>query len=152
VSAASRPRLAVDLGTTWTAAAHGDGRSVELGPQGATMPSVVARDGDGFVVGHAAERVLATRPESGIREIKRRFGDTTPVVLDGQPYTPDALTVELLRGVASSAGVDRYWSPYYEIEARPIVRYGATIGSNITVNKDRPGGWYRPAVYRCTIG
>ncbi|MDO9174253.1 MAG: Hsp70 family protein, partial [Actinomycetota bacterium] len=106
MSAASRPRLAVDLGTTWTAAAHGDGRPVELGPQGATMPSVVARDGDGFVVGHAAERVLATRPESGIREIKRRFGDTTPVVLDGQPYTPDSLTVELLRGVAVSAGVD----------------------------------------------
>ena len=106
VSSEPRPRLAVDLGTTWTAAAHGDGRTVELGPQGATMPSVVARDGDGFVVGHAAERVLATRPESGIREIKRRFGDTTPVVLDGQPYTPDALTVELLRGAASSAGVD----------------------------------------------
>ena len=106
VSSAPRPRLAVDLGTTWTAAAHGDGRTVELGPQGATMPSVVARDGDGFVVGHAAERVLATRPESGIREIKRRFGDTTPVVLDGQPYTPDALTVELLRGAASPAGVD----------------------------------------------
>ncbi len=37
---------------------------------------------------------------------------------------------------SAPAGVERRWSPYYEIEARPIERYGVTIGNNITVNKD----------------
>jgi len=105
VSSPDRLRFAVDLGTTWTAAARADGVAVALGQRGAAMPSVVARDGDAFVVGTAAERVLATQPDRGVREIKRRFGDTTPIVLDGQPYTPDALTVELLRGAAQAAQV-----------------------------------------------
>ena len=105
MSSSDRPRFAVDLGTTWTAAARADGVAVALGQHGAAMPSVVARDGDAFVVGSAAERVLATNPDRGVREIKRRFGDTTPIVLDGQPYTPDALTVELLRGAAQAAQV-----------------------------------------------
>ena len=106
MSSTTRPRFAVDLGTTWTSAARNDGQPVNLGDRGAAMPSVVARSDAGFVVGHAAERVLATSPERGVREIKRRFGDTTPVVLDGQPFTPDALTVELLRGAASAAGIN----------------------------------------------
>ncbi|MEQ1702735.1 MAG: Hsp70 family protein, partial [Ilumatobacteraceae bacterium] len=106
MSSATRPRFAVDLGTTWTAAARSDGQAVALGERGAAMPSVIALVDGGFVVGGAAERVLATSPERGVREIKRRFGDTTPVVLDGKPFTPDALTVELLRGAATTAGIE----------------------------------------------
>ncbi|HAP76095.1 MAG TPA: molecular chaperone DnaK, partial [Acidimicrobiaceae bacterium] len=106
----ARTRLAVDLGTTWTAAAVTDAegtRSLHLGDRGAAMPSVVAVDESGsLVVGAAAERVMATNPDRGAREIKRRFGDTTPLVLAGTPYLPDALTTALLGGVAKAASVD----------------------------------------------
>ncbi|MCU1368169.1 MAG: Heat shock protein 70, partial [Ilumatobacteraceae bacterium] len=104
-----QPRLAVDLGTTWTAASRATESGVEAVPLGSghpSMPSVVARDGDQFVVGEPAERVLDGRPESGAREIKRRFGDTTPVVIDGQPFGADALMAEILRHVARTAHPD----------------------------------------------
>ena len=41
-------RLGVDLGTTWTAAAVGDGRAdvLQLGTHGNAIPSVVALEGD----------------------------------------------------------------------------------------------------------
>ncbi len=58
-------RLGVDLGTTWTAAAVADGSAPEvlqLGTHGLAMPSVVARDGDAWVVGEAAERRIAADP------------------------------------------------------------------------------------------
>ncbi len=107
---AARTRLAVDLGTTWTAAAVTDAQgthSLHLGDRGAAMPSVVAVDDSGaLVVGVAAERVMATSPDRGAREMKRRFGDTTPLVLGGTPYLPDALTAALLAGVATAGKVD----------------------------------------------
>ena len=107
---AARTRLAVDLGTTWTAAAISDAdgtRPLHLGDHGAAVPSVVALDDAGaLVVGTAAERILAVNPDRGVREIKRRFGDTTPIVLAGAPHLPDALTAALLAGVAAAAGVN----------------------------------------------
>ncbi len=45
-------------------------------------------------------------------------------------------TVLIVQRDSSESGVERHWSPYYEIEATPIVRSGVRIGSNITVNKD----------------
>ncbi len=45
-------------------------------------------------------------------------------------------TVLIVQRDSSASGVERHWSPYYEIEATPIIRNGARIGSNITVNKD----------------
>ncbi|MCA9712808.1 MAG: hypothetical protein KDK70_43665, partial [Myxococcales bacterium] len=44
-------------------------------------------------------------PDRGAREVKRRFGDTTPMVLAGSPYSPDTLTVALLTGVATIANI-----------------------------------------------
>ena len=109
MNAPSTHRLAVDLGTTWTAAAVVDNsspRMVELGGRGASMPSVVAvGDAGELVVGQAAERIIAMHPDRGAREIKRRFGDTTPIVLAGVPYAPDALTAALLGGALAAAGV-----------------------------------------------
>ena len=60
----------------------------------------------GLVAGEAAEKILAVRPGAGAREVKRRFGDTTPIVLDGSPYGPDALTGTLLRHVVDVSGVN----------------------------------------------
>ena len=107
---ADTTRLAVDLGTTWTAAALADAdgaRALHLGDRGACIPSVIAVDDDKhLVVGHAAERIFAVSPDRGVREVKRRFGDTTPIVLAGTPYSPDALSGAMLTGVAGIAGVD----------------------------------------------
>src|SRR6266511_1718618 len=105
-------RLGVDLGTTWTAAAvgplHGHGGKVEvlaLGGDGPAMPSVLAvEDGGGIVVGGPAERLLLADPARGLRECKRRLGDTTPMVMAGQPYGAEALMGQLLRHVVEVAG------------------------------------------------
>ncbi len=98
-------QLAVDLGTTWTAAATAHG-VVDLGERGAAMPSVIAVGDGGFVVGAAAERLIATQPDCGAREVKRRFGDTTPIILAGKPYGPEVLTTEILRAVSAKAAVE----------------------------------------------
>ncbi len=67
------------------------------------MPSTVAIDDQGsVVVGRAALAIMATKPERGVREIKRRFGDTAPILLGGAPWSADALTAAVLRGVLAS--------------------------------------------------
>ncbi|HEY8543454.1 MAG TPA: Hsp70 family protein, partial [Acidimicrobiales bacterium] len=103
-------RLGVDLGTTWTAAALADPAtgSVEplaLGSDAPAMPSVLAVDpaGSGIVAGERAERLLLTDPTTGVREWKRRLGDTTPLVLGGQPHGAEALAGHLLRHVVEAA-------------------------------------------------
>ncbi len=94
-------RLGVDLGTLVTVA-------VQASESGATSEtsSAVALGEDGFVVGAQAEQVLAAHPARGTRQVKRRFGDTTPVVLDGQAIQPDALVGALLRAVVATSGID----------------------------------------------
>ena len=106
---ADHPLLSVDLGTLRTSAAlrHGDADPVmvSLGAS-SSVPATVALEGGHIVIGEVAEAVLAAHPDRGVRELKRRFGDTTPVVLDGKAFTADALTAEVLTAVANSAGVD----------------------------------------------
>ncbi len=96
-----RPRLGVDLGTLVTVA-------VQAPESGATaeIPSAVALGEDGLVAGAQAEQVLAAQPARGTRQLKRRFGDTTPIVLDGEAIQPDALVGELLRAVVATSGID----------------------------------------------
>ena len=99
-------RLGVDLGTTWTAAALSDGQHVEpvkLGASGASMPSVVAIADGKPVAGDAAVRVGRDQPTAVAREFKRRLGDSTPIVLGGTPYGPEALTGHLLAHVVTAA-------------------------------------------------
>lgn len=45
-------------------------------------------------------------------------------------------TVLIVERDSFASGVERNWSPYYEIESTPIIDNGVRIGSNITVNKD----------------
>lgn len=98
----TRRTLGVDLGTTWTAAAV-DGEVLTLANHGAAMPSVVAVDGGTIVVGEVAERRLLADPTCGVREMKRRLGDTTPMVLGGTPYGAEALMGHLLAHVVAVA-------------------------------------------------
>lgn len=100
-------RLGVDLGTTWTAAALSEGAHVvpvKLGASGSSMPSVVAIADGKPVAGDAAVRVGRDQPTAVAREFKRRLGDSTPIVLAGTPYGPEALTGHLLAHVVAVAG------------------------------------------------
>ncbi|MBT0768210.1 Hsp70 family protein [Kineosporia sp. J2-2] len=96
--------LGVDLGTTYTSAAvledGGDPHIFSLGDHEFFVPSVLVMEkGHDVVVGEAAERRAATSPECTAREFKRRLGDATPVILDGVPYSPQALMAVLLQWV-----------------------------------------------------
>lgn len=114
--------LGVDLGTTFTAAAVDDGSGpvpLKLGSSAEAMPSVVAiRDGEP-VTGEAAEEVLRTTPAAGVREAKRRLGDSTPFILDGAPYGAEALMGLLLADVIKVATEQRGEAPASVVLSHP---------------------------------
>ncbi len=87
--------LGVDLGTTYSAAVIGRGGQVntlQLGAEGAVVPSVVVIRDDGEVlVGDAAERRASAEPARSAREFKRRLGDPVPLIIGDQPYAVEAL-------------------------------------------------------------
>jgi molecular chaperone DnaK len=96
--------LGVDLGTTFTAASvwrAGHAEIASLGSRAAAVPSVVLlREDETFLTGEPANRRGVTEPHRVAREFKRRFGDTTPILLGGVPYSAEALMARLLRWVA----------------------------------------------------
>ena len=96
-------QLGIDLGTTYTAAAVArDGRVgvVGLGNRAASIPSVIYLRPDGTVLtGESASRRGPSEPDRVAREFKRRFGDPTPILLGGTPYSAEALTARMLRWV-----------------------------------------------------
>ena len=95
--------LGIDMGTTYVAAGVAqDHRAeiIDLGNRTATVPSVVyLRDDETVLAGEAALRRAATDSTRFAREFKRRFGDTTPILLGGTPYSADGLSAKLLRCV-----------------------------------------------------
>ena len=95
--------VGIDIGTTYTAAAvWRDGRAeiVPLGSQSAVIPSAVFLRSDGAILtGEAAGRRGLSEPDRVVRELKRRLGDTAPILLGGTPYSAAALTARLLRSV-----------------------------------------------------
>lgn len=98
--------LGLDLGTTFSGAAIArDGRAemVALAHNTSTVPSVLFLREDGtFLVGDAAIRRGLQDPGRLAREFKRRFGDTTPLLLGGSPWSADALSVQLLRHLSEA--------------------------------------------------
>jgi actin-like ATPase involved in cell morphogenesis len=95
--------LAVDLGTTYTAAAiaeDGHAEIVQLGTQSVGIPSVVVLRGDGMILtGEVAERRALAEPQRTAREFKRRLGDPTPLLLGTTPFGVEALLGRLLHAV-----------------------------------------------------
>ncbi|MFR9802752.1 Hsp70 family protein [Pseudonocardia sp. RS010] len=95
--------LGVDLGTTFVAAAIGQGARVEmftLGERSIVSPAVVYVRKDGAVVTGDPASLRAVRcPDRVGREFKRRLGDPTPVTLGGQPYGVTTLLAALLQDV-----------------------------------------------------
>ena len=100
-------RLAVDLGTTFTAAAVDESGSVSmvgLGNRALQIPSVLFLNDDGtFLVGEAAERRGLAEPERLAREFKRRVGDQVPILVGGMSQSPQSLTARLLQWVLETS-------------------------------------------------
>ncbi|MFI7672689.1 Hsp70 family protein [Actinophytocola sp. NPDC049390] len=98
-------RLGIDFGTTFTAAAvHRDGEQgaevVPLGDGKPAVPSVVFVAADGsFVMGDAAVRRAVTDPDRVVREVKRRIGDPTPVLVAGEPIEAHTIAACFVRWV-----------------------------------------------------
>ncbi len=101
--------LGIDFGTTFTAAAvHRDGEQtvelVPLGENGTSAASVVFVAPDGsLVVGDAAVRRALTDPDRVVREVKRRIGDQTPVLVSGEPMGAHTLAARFIRWVVDRA-------------------------------------------------
>ncbi|MEO5723636.1 MAG: Hsp70 family protein [Ilumatobacteraceae bacterium] len=96
--------LAVDLGTTYTAAAiTRDGQQpqiVTLEHHATSVPSVLWLGADqAMLVGTAAARRGISDASRVTREFKRRIGDTTPILVGGSPYSAEQLSAKLLRWV-----------------------------------------------------
>ncbi len=100
--------VAVDLGTTFTAAAIFQGRGpatiVQLGER-RSIPSVayLATSGERYFGDEAAARANDD-PSGAIREFKRRIGDPTPIETANGTATAAELTSGLLRHVLDLVG------------------------------------------------
>src|SRR6195952_691539 len=99
--------LGVDLGTTFTAAAVSRGdqpEMVTLGDRSAAIPSVVMIREDGSsLIGDAAHRRAIAQPARVAREVKRRLGDPTPLILGGEPHSAAQILSRLLRAAVDTA-------------------------------------------------
>ncbi|WP_104117935.1 Hsp70 family protein [Arthrobacter sp. B1805] len=104
--------LGIDVGTSYTAAAisrcenhlFAPPQVMNLGGRGGTVPSVifVAPDGE-LSIGDIAERRGVRAPERLIREFKRRLGDSIPVVVEDESFTPEFLFASVVRWVVDQA-------------------------------------------------
>jgi len=93
--------VGVDLGTTSTVAAvcppGGAARVVPLEGAAGAVPSAVYLGSDGaFLVGEAALRRALSDPGHVVRDLTRRIGDATPVLVGRQPVAPDELAARFL--------------------------------------------------------
>ncbi|MDQ1662083.1 MAG: hypothetical protein QOJ68_2063 [Blastococcus sp.] len=95
--------LAIDLGTSFIAAAVADERGLEmfaLGDGSLVAPAAVHVREDGRVVtGEAAARRAVSHPDRVALETKRNLGNPTPIMLGGVPYAVGDLLSALLQDV-----------------------------------------------------
>ena len=99
--------LAVDLGTTWTAAAVLRGDTVEpatLGVHETLVPSLLHFGPDGSILhGHDAARRAAAAAGGLARGFKRRLGDRIPMVIGGRQLRAEELMGILLSRILATA-------------------------------------------------
>ena len=107
--------LGIDLGTAFTAAAtwrSGHAEMASLGSRTASIPSVVLlREDESFMTGEAANRRALLQPSRVAREFKRRFGDSTPLLLGGSPHSAESLMAKLLAAVVEDISVREAEAP-----------------------------------------
>jgi len=104
-SAAVGYSLAIDLGTSFVAAAVADNHGREmfgLGDGSLVAPAAVyVRDDGRIITGEAAARRAVSAPDRVAREIKRHLGNPTPMMLGGKPYAVSDLLSAQLQDVLS---------------------------------------------------
>ncbi len=92
--------LGIDVGTSFTAAAtwrDGRAQTVPLGDRANMVPSVVFLRDDGVLLaGDAADRSAVSEPARAARQFKRRVGGEVPVLLGGEPFSPQALVAAMV--------------------------------------------------------
>ncbi|MBL8925729.1 MAG: Hsp70 family protein [Pseudonocardia sp.] len=93
--------VGIDLGTTSTVAAvcrpGGTAQVVPLAGAAGALPSAVYLGADGtFLVGEAAARRELSDPGHVVRDLTRRVGDPTPLLVGRQPVSPDELAARFL--------------------------------------------------------
>ena len=116
----------IDLGTTYTAAAvHDDDgtRMISLSHDRVAIPSVVAPLDGRSLIGDETAAISATAPWNVAREFKRRFGDSTPMYIDGKPCPPEDLMGDLLEWVVRRVSEHEGSAP-----DRVVVTHPATWG------------------------
>jgi len=139
--------VGVDVGTTFTAAAtarNGQVEIVGLGNHSATIPTVVFLREDGeLLVGDVAARRAHAEPGRAAREFKRRFGDSTPILLGHTPYSAERLTAAVLRHVITHV-TERQGGPPDALAVVHRIR-DRTAGAARGRGPARRSGWSQPA-------
>lgn len=125
VLAAGKYGLGVDLGTSFTGAAAGRAGHIEmtsLGSRTMIAPSVVFATSEGRVVtGEVAARRAIQEPSRALRDVKRRLGDSTPLILGGTPYSPAKLMAAQLRDAVDEAARLHGSAPEVLVLSHPAV-------------------------------
>jgi molecular chaperone DnaK len=93
--------VGIDLGTTSTVAAvcrpGGAAQVVPLEGSATAVPSAVYLGADGtLLVGEAAQRRALSDPGHVVRDLTRRVGDATPVLIGRRPVAPEELAARFL--------------------------------------------------------
>ncbi len=161
--------LAVDLGTTFTAASilrdGGQPGVVTLEHHGTSVPSVLWIGPDGStLVGTAAARRASTDAARVVREFKRRIGDTTPILVGGSPYSAEQLSARLLRWVFDTVSEQEgappigmavthpaNWGPYKLELLNQLLRI-AEVGPTVTITEPEAAAIQYASSERLEVG
>jgi len=97
--------VGIDLGTTNSSISYWDNQNNRPEPIDISngfgkihLPSVVqyrAESGE-WIIGEEAYRTMNIYPEDTVRSVKRKMGLNEKVIIDGQPYTPEAISAKVL--------------------------------------------------------
>ncbi|MCY7341972.1 MAG: Hsp70 family protein, partial [Pseudonocardia sp.] len=122
--------MGIDLGTTWSAAAvcrDGEPRPevVRLGETTASVASMVflAQDGS-MLCGEAAHRRAVTDSRLVVREFKRRIGDDTPLVVDGNTVAAETVAARFVAWILAVVG-DREGGPAERVTLTHPAEWGS---------------------------
>ncbi|MEM9565511.1 MAG: Hsp70 family protein [Actinomycetota bacterium] len=98
--------LGIDLGTSFVSAAVWRTDRVELmtlGDREAAVPALVHVDDDGTIAtGATAARRAGDDRSRTVRDVRRRIGDDTPILVAGTAHPPHSLLADQLRHVAET--------------------------------------------------
>ena len=136
--------VGIDLGTTSTVAAvcrpGGAAQVVPLEGAAGAVPSAVYLGADGtFLVGEAAQRRALSDPGHVVRDLTRRVGDATPVLVGRRPVSPDELAARFLAKL-----VDDVARREGGVAARVAVTHPASFGPH------RMGALHAALAPKCT--